>query len=497
MHRRILSLSLTVFICISIFNFGCTKLDTTNLGSDLIPAVDNVNTFADTFAINATQHNYTDTTLVFSTADQVLGKITNDPLFGQSEGKLFFQLKPAFYPFAFGEKDSITGGLDSVVLCLSYKGFWGDSSETQLLQVNEITDLVFRDSVERNWKWPTIYEPTGIGAPIGSKQLFIPDLAKYIVYNNKTDSVNNQIRIKLDQSFANRLFESDDTSAGPGNHAFYNDTLFRSNFIGFSVKSVGAGNALMYINYADTNTKLEVHYRKKNAGKIDTTYTSFKFRTAPRDSTIARSLFANYVSRNRAGSPADNPPVGELYLQTQPGTYADLSIPKLNGYSNRIIHRAEIIVEQIADLPWSDKFVPPNFLYLDLKDSTTPLKYKPIYYDLNPTVSYDPDNSSYYYPAGGPDFGYFGGFKRTKTGPFGESMSYYNFNVTRYIQRMVTDSGRNYDMRLFPAYSFRYPQYSVAEVPYNNSLALGRVRLGTGDNPNYRMRIRIIYSPIK
>ena len=92
MHRRILSLALTGFICISIFNFGCTKLDTTNLGSDLIPAVDNVNTFADTFAINATQHVYTDTTLVFSTADQVLGKITNDPLFGQSEGKLFFQL---------------------------------------------------------------------------------------------------------------------------------------------------------------------------------------------------------------------------------------------------------------------------------------------------------------------------------------------------------------------------------------------------------------------
>ncbi|MEP7165032.1 MAG: DUF4270 family protein [Ferruginibacter sp.] len=506
MHRRILSLALTGFICITIFNFSCTKLDTTNLGSDLIPAVDNVNTFADTFFIAATQHDYTDSTLVFTGNDQVLGKITNDPLFGTTEGKLFFQLKPSFYPYAFGHKDSIAGGLDSVVLCLSYKGFWGDSTIQQTLQVNEITDNKFRDSVYNNWHWSTFYEPAGIGALVGTRQLYIPDLAKYTVYNNKIDSVSNQIRIKLSQSFADRLFASDSIGlSGAGNHVFLNDSIFRHNFNGLAVTSVGGGNALMYINYADTNTKLEVHYRMKNAGKIDTTYRSFKFRAVSKDTTstdligIATSAYANYINRNRAGSASTNPAPGELYLQTQPGTYADLSIPGLTGYSNRIIHRAEIIVEQITD-PFTDKFVPPNYLYIDLKDSTTPLKYKPIYYDLNPTVSYDPDNAISYYTVfatGGPDFGYFGGYKRTKTGPFGESMSYYNFNVTKYVQRMVIDQSRNYDMRLFPAYSFRYPQYSIAEVPYNNSVALGRVRVGNGENPNYRMRIRIIWSPIK
>lgn len=506
MHRRrILSLVLIGFLSIVIINWSCTKLDTTNLGSDLIPAVDNVNTFADTFYINATQHDYTDTTLVFSNSDVALGNINTDPLFGRTEAKLFFQLKPDVFPFAFGNADSIAGGLDSVVLCLAYKGFWGDSTMPQLLQVNELNDNAFRDSLGSGWYWPTTYEPTGIGTLVGSKQVDIRDLRNYIVYNNKRDSANNQIRIKLDLgNFANRLFASDSFGLDkPGNHIFLNDSIFRHTFNGFSVKTVsGNGNALMYVNYADTNTKLEVHYRRKNAGKIDTVYSSFKFRsTTASDSSIYRSVYANYINRSRSGSLSENPLPGELYLQGQPGTYAELKIPQLTGYTNRIVHRAEIIVEQINDPTdiFANFFVPPTFLYLDLKDSASPVKYKPIYYDLAPGQYYNPDDVTGYsvYPASGPDFSYFGGFKRAKTGPFGESMYYYNINVTRYIQRMVTDQSRNYDMRLWPAYSFKYPQYSSQYYGYNNSVALGRIRVGNGDNPNYRMRIRIVYSKIK
>ena len=41
------------FLLIAI-GIGCTKLDTTTLGADLV-TVDNVNTFADTLNVNATQ----------------------------------------------------------------------------------------------------------------------------------------------------------------------------------------------------------------------------------------------------------------------------------------------------------------------------------------------------------------------------------------------------------------------------------------------------------
>ena len=510
MHKRIFSLAFACFFTFTILNWGCTKLDTTNLGTDLLPVVDNVNTFADTFRIFATQKDYQDTTLVSRTDIHALGNIWLDPLFGRTEAHIYLQLKPTIFPFSFGPKDSLTGpnaGFDSVVLCLSYRISYGDTNQLQQLQVNEIDDNLFRDST-----YNTNYKPS-TGNLIGSKTVDITKLDEYVIYANKRDSAKSQIRIKLDNSYLNKLINADSISfSGMGNHFFFNDSIYRREFKGFAVSPVtGTGNALMYLNLADTNTKLEVHYRMRKAGGvIDTTYSSFRLRTISiRDSIIGNtkpSATANYVKRDRLGSPSNTPTTDELYLQTQPGTYASLSIPDLAGWSNRIIHRAELIVEQIPDNPITDSiFSVPNFLYLDLKDTGTVIlpalpKYKPVYYDLNPTIFYDPDNKTanfYPYQSGvpAPEFSYFGGYARRKYGPTGSNI-YYNFNISRYIQHLVKDQGTNYEMRLFPAYDIHYSQYSTY-VPYSNSLAFGRVKIGSGTNPNYKMRLRVIYSLIK
>ena len=502
MHRRILSLALIGFLSIIIINWSCTKLDTTNLGSDLIPIVDNVNTFADTFFIkDAVQKEFDDTTYVFNTEDHPLGNITNDPLFGKTTANIYVQLKPTFYPFIFGNKDSLVG-MDSVVLCLYYKGFWGDSNQVQTLQVSEVADNEFKDSVRKNW-WVT-KTPPNTGSTISQPtNVDIRSLKNYMKYAHLNDSVRYQIRIKLDAAYASRIWTSDSASTGTGNHAFNNDSIFRHEFNGLAIKATGFGNALMYVNLADTNTKLEVHYRIKRPGHIDTTYTSFKLGTNDLGTSVRRSSTASHVDRDRSGTPSMITDTGSIYLQTQPGTYASLRIPELTGYSNRIIHRAEIIIEQIPDNPVYDSlFTVPNYLYLDLKDTGTavPAHYKPIYYDLNPNTLYDPDYKSGlpFYPVSYTvDFGYFGGFARKKTGPFGNPITYYNINISRYVQHMVTAQSSNYELRLFPAFAFHYPQYSAGYIPYNNSIALGRVKIGSGKNPNYRMRLRIVYSHIK
>ena len=62
---------------------------------------------------------------------------------------------------------------------------------------------------------------------------------------------------------------------------------------------------------------------------------------------------ANKIARKRIrceiNSVANtNNPAGDnfVYIQTSPGSYATLKIPGLTGLSNRIIHRAELIMDQ-------------------------------------------------------------------------------------------------------------------------------------------------------
>ncbi|MEP7254300.1 MAG: DUF4270 family protein [Ferruginibacter sp.] len=503
MQKRILPIALIAALLFSLFTWNCTKLDTTDIGSDLLPAVDNVHTFDTILNVITTQNLFNDTTIIERDEDHALGSINNDPLFGKTTANVFMQLKPTFYPFYLGnEKDTLNGfgaGLDSVVLCLKFKGFWGDSTLPLHFEVHEVADIKFRDSV---YIAKTInYQPIYSGTILGTADVDIRRLADTVKYADKRDYSLNQIRInlsKLPQGLAwSQALYNRDTLAG---HAFLSDSLFREFYHGLAVISTGAGaNALTYINLADTSTKIEIHFRRKNKGILDTVYNSFVLNNSlTGSSTNAPSNTTNNIIRNRTGARVLSPNSDELYLQTSPGTYVNLNIPGLSTLSNRIVHRAEIIVEQIPTNAILDgKLSAPNFLYIDLKDTTTTDNWKPIYLDLNPNVGYDPDfKSGPYFPTNGVDYTYFGGYVRDKTDVFGAPIKYYNFNISRYVQEIVTKHTPNYALRLFSPYSFKYPQYSTQIIPYSNNIASGRVRIGSGTNPNYKLRLRIIYSKL-
>jgi hypothetical protein len=499
-QKRILSIA-TIALLFSIIFVGCSKLDTTDIGGDLLPAVDNINTFDTLLNITTSQGIFNDSTTVSRIDDQVLGKINSDPLFGTTTATIYAQFKPTFYPYYYGNaKDTINTtlnpltGFDSVVLCLAYKGGWGDTVNTPLqLQVREIPYML-----NNNGRWDSVTEikdinfaPAMIGSVIGNATINIPSLSNYFKYATGKDSVKNQIRIKLSAAFADRLFARDTNVLG--NNSFRSDSLYRVFNNGFAIEATGTGNVLLYTNFNDAATRLEIHYKRKNGGAIDTTYSSFKV-SVPNANGVTLSSTANKIVRNR---PAFTSP-DEIYLQTTPGTYANLSIPALATLSNRLIHRAEIIVEQIPD-PVSPLLSAPNFLYIDLKDTGANSNYKPIYLDLNPASIYNPDNSNVYgflTSNSGIDLSYFGGFNRDKKDPFGSGMiKYYNFNITRYVQQLVTRHTPNYAIRLYAASNLKYPQYNFV-VPYFNRLANGRVKVGGGNNANYKMRLRIVYSKI-
>ena len=504
MHKRILPIAITAIILLTIFGLNCTKLDTTDIGSDLLPAVDNVHTFDTLLTVNSTQGLFPDSTYIGKSEDFALGAINNDPLFGTTRSHIFMQLKPAFYPYYLGNSgDTLNGfgaGIDSVVLCLKYHGFWGDSALPVHLEVREVNDGSFRDSVYK--QNPSNYQPSYSGIVLGSKDIDVRTLGNYVKFSNRRDSVKNQIRIKLSAAWAAQLYNRDSIAGNSINNAFYNDSIYRRFYNGIAVRATGnSSNGLIYVNLADTATKLEIHYRRKNKGVLDTVYTSLRLNSSLSDFTANKPISnaANNIIRDRSLFPVSNPASGEHYLQTAPGTYVNLDIPGLASLSNRIIHRAEIIIEQIpTNNPSLDELLSaPNFLYLDLKDTGTTAKWKPVYLDLNTSQFYDPDQkNSVQYIANPIDFIYFGGYRRTKTDGLGNQIKFYNFNISRYVQQIVTSHINNYQIRVYAPFNINYSQYSPSYIPFGNNIAFGRVRIGSGSNPNYRLRLRIVYSKL-
>ncbi len=517
MFKRHLPTALAGLLFAFFFALSCTKLDTTKLGNDLIPEVDNINTFAETLRVETVQGSFlpNDTTKVLYSDAHVLGHLENDAMFGKTDAAIYFQLKPLYYPFYFGNAGDTTRntgipgaptlpsnivGVDSVYLCLAYVSAYGDSSLPIQLEVREIIDDTFRLSPGKTSN--VTYQPRAVGPVLGSATVDITSLKNQVKFAHDKDSSTNQIRIKLtDPDFITMLYNGDTTASG----IYRNDSLFRNRFNGLVVQPVGnSGNALMYISLTDANTRLEIHYRKRRA-VVDTVYTSFSL-YATSTAYGAPSSTANSVKRTIAGYPAATPGSEFLYMLSNPGTFANFSVPALSTWPNRIIHKATLLMESVPDNPITDSiYGPPNYLYLDLKDTASGTgadKWKPIYYDLNPASPYDPDRKTAgypYYPLSNTDVSSFGGILRIVKNSAGQSVAHYNINVTRYVQQVITKQTPNYSMRVWPAYNFVYPQYAQDVLPYYNLLAGGRVRLASGSytaDTTKRVRLAIIYSKL-
>ncbi len=516
MQRRLLPIAFSAILLLIIFGIGCTKLDTTTLGSDLV-TVDNVNTFADSLDINSTQFIFDDSTIIQKNENHVIGVIDQDPLYGKTDARIYVQFKPTFYPYYFGNAgDTVKGfpgtGFDSAFICLSYKGAWGDTSSTtigQEFEVRAITEMDFKEKTDTIRKLN--YIPT-TGPLLGSSIIKASEVVRKIKLLYGKDSIENQIRIPLNtnegKTLAAFLYNQDSVILG-SNNGFLNDTLFRTKSFGFEirVKSGTSGRTLFYVNLAEAKTRLEFHYFKRKNNIRDTASKSFQMYPNALG-TIKASSSGNYIVRNYSGSSFSTTDPLNNYLQTSPGTYINLEIPKLTNYSNRIVHRAYLIVEQTPHSTSTDNiYTAPPFLYVDLKDSVSTLtqKYKPVYFDLSTTVPYNPDAKTatelfHPFPAANVDIGTFGGNALKRFEPSGVPFTRYEINLTRYVQHIVTNGYRNYDLRLYAPFNYYYPQFPGPQIviPYFNPIALGRVRVGAGSTQNipHKMRLVVIYSKI-
>ena len=135
-----------MFIIIS----SCKKLnESTELGDDVIPGVDGVNTFDTTLTVETYDSIFAptrDSIRVTNGDDHILGNILLDPIFGKTNAKMFFQMRPESFPWIFPGKDSLLG-LDSVVMVLGWTGTYGDTMAAQRVKVWEVSPRSFSGSM--------------------------------------------------------------------------------------------------------------------------------------------------------------------------------------------------------------------------------------------------------------------------------------------------------------------------------------------------------------
>jgi hypothetical protein len=83
----------------------------------------------------------------------------------------------------------------------------------------------------------------------------------------------------------------------------------------------------------------------------------------------------------------------------------------------------------------------------------------------------------------------------------------YNFNISRYIQGVISRSDSLFDFRIMAPVNDSitfvppYPNNKQAGVDYltsslGNQAAVGRVRIGGGKHSRFRMRLHVYYSEL-
>jgi hypothetical protein len=469
---------------------ACTRIETSELGLGLLPSMDAYNTKDTVLEVITETLERTDSMRVYPTDDHVLGNITNDPIFGTTNASMYFQVKPSFFPFFIaGSKDSLV--VDSAVLILSYKGFYGDTSKpvkVQLKRISAATPLTPLKLYASNY--PELYN-FKTDQNLGETTV---DFAKINdSLNTRFEASSKTIRIKLSKSFATQFLKEFDSS-----NAYRSDTTLRAYFPGFALTADESANknVLLKINLIDTNTKLALYYNTNATGTRDTAVVKFNF-------SIYSNGDVNFIKRNRTGAEIakhiDKVANDSLvYVQTSPGTMVKVNIPGLKNFANKIIHRAELIAEQVPDAAGAgsleSQLLPPRYLFLGTYDSVSKT-FGNVPNDFQGTTS-------------GSSFMQFGGGLIYKSIDGYDNVASYNFNISRYVQGVISRKETLFDFRiiapvndsitLVPPYPYNKeaPIQDYLTTAIGNQAATGRVVLGGGSRKKFRMRVRIYYSDI-
>ena len=335
-------LGINIIILGIVFISSCKE--NTILPPDLVPPIDNINTFLDTSLTVITNNIYQDSVLTgglngstrisnSSSYYHALGVIS-DMNFGKMVAGFHTEVLPPNNLFSYKGTNVI---VDSIILAIPYRSSFGDTLNAipQKFNVYRSLKSFSRDSAQFETTKDD-YDPSDV-------------LASQVVNFNtfKTDSPSvgtgkliPQLRFKLDPKFKDSLKAQIDLGA---NGAMSTNATYNQWWKGFYVAPADSntGNTIGYFN--TYGTRMYIYYRYTNTGGTqDTTNSIFGF-----DANNSNRFC--HITRNYAGSLANqyintNDTAGDpmLFLQSEPGIAALLRFPNLTTIGNHIVNKAEL-----------------------------------------------------------------------------------------------------------------------------------------------------------
>ncbi|MCB9231711.1 MAG: DUF4270 family protein [Bacteroidia bacterium] len=327
--------------------------DQTRTGLGILPDDDIVNAlYLDTFSLEM-QTIILDSTPT-SKLNHVLFGNAIDPEFGRIDARAYLQfVLPSSKEVNFGDTSSIT--VDSVFLKLDLSDVYGRHNNPIRIQVYEITDDSFSDTV-------TYYstDRLNLDTTIDLAHNYLVDFSDYAGFFD--------ISIPLDLSLGKKIIFANTDS-------LKNNTVFTQFFNGLHIRATPVTNdqreagAVYDLDVVSGNTKISLHYHTSDTTPART-YELVMDEDAPWFHTLTRTETSDKLYGLTIPNTKD-PDTEYQFMQEGLVLGIAVKVPHIRTLNPVGINRAELVLKVDDSFFGSgSRYTPPSEVYLYLADST-------------------------------------------------------------------------------------------------------------------------------
>ena len=356
---------------VGIFSLFLSSCDTTKeIGSDLFSVEVGLN-YTDTLSIKSSTVQI-DSIYTNKTGNFTIGSISH-PDFGRVQSSFFTQISNADTLFA-----KTTSVFDSIRLELVYSTFQGDITKPQTISVHRLQDSLSLNTIYFN-NSTVKFDPIAIAT-----HRFVPKPIRARSANGDSlqyDTLSFKLSPELGKELLSKYTDKAISGGGPA---------FRKYFYGLYFKSSSADDAA-FLGFSAAYSRISLYYHNQVDNVKSVAY--YYFSLSNRFSPELQARF-NRIEFTRSGTLANLKKVGDIipasatnfttFVQSGTGIATKIEFPSLNklkGNRNIAINKAELILEPLENISYSQTLGQLSLIQTNPTNRTLRNSYGLLYYN--------------------------------------------------------------------------------------------------------------------